>query len=92
MRQTIRQQTAIRSPLASQAGRTLPRQPVAPMSFLVDGTDDTLIYICPRTTRQAFGHYTSDPAPKRITFLADHRANLIGVIVAIAILSAFALT
>ena len=75
MRQTIRQQTAVRSALVRQATRTLPRQPVTPrpLNFLVDGTactDDTLVY--PRTTRQAFGHYATDPLRRDISFI--HRA------------------
>lgn len=91
MMQTIRQQTAIRSPLVRQAARKLPRQPVAPLDYLIDGTahtDDTLTYdtlIFPRTTRQAFGHYASTPAPRRITFL-PRRGGLRWILVAVATL------
>lgn len=96
MSHTIRQQTHLRSPLVRTAERGLAkpadRQP-RPLNFIIDGTactDDTLIY--PRTTRQAFGHYASDPAPKRITFLQRGRTGWAGVAAVIAILIAFALT
>ena len=45
----------------------------------------------PHTAREAFGHYASDPAPCRITFLQSHRGGWIGIVVAVAILAAFAL-
>lgn len=71
--------------LVAESGLPRKSAPPRPMEYMVDGTactDDTLIY--PRTMRQAFGHYAADPLPKHITFLADHRANMIGVIAAVA--------
>lgn len=96
--QTIRQQTAMRSPLVRTAERQLntPRLPKKsrqprPLSFMVDGTactDEVLRF--PRTSREAFGSEYSQLG-NRITFLPRQRAGWIGLLAAITILAAFAL-
>lgn len=43
----------------------------------------------PRTTREAFGYST--PLCRRVTFLQRPRGGWIGIVVAVAILAAFAL-
>ena len=45
----------------------------------------------PRTSREAFGHGAALPLCPRVTFLQSHRGGWIGIVVAVAILAAFAL-
>lgn len=45
----------------------------------------------PRTAREAFGHYNGAPMCQRVTFLQRPRSGWIGLLVAVAILAAFAL-
>lgn len=85
--QSIRQQTHLRSALMTTAERRL--KP-APLAFLIDGTADqseTLRF--PRTTREAFGHYAADAAPKRITFLQFQRGGWCGIAAAVLVLAFF---
>lgn len=103
MNRTIRQQTAMRSQLVRTADGGMakpvarlprPRLKPRPLDFIIDGTactDDALTACYPRTTRQAFGHYAADMAPARITFLRGPRGGWIGLLIAVAILAAFAL-
>ena len=52
-------------------------------------SNDPIAARFPRTAREAFGHST--PLCRRITFLNRPRGGWIGVVVAVAILAAFAL-
>lgn len=62
--------------------------------FMVDqgrSTQDALTARFPRTTREAFGHYDVAPLCRRVTFLQRQRGGWLGLLVAAAILAAFAL-
>lgn len=96
--QTIRQQTQLRSPLVRRAERGLakpakmpaPRVRQRPLEFIVDGTactDDILRF--PRTSREAFGPYAMDAAPKRITFLNGPSTTWGGIAVVVMVLAFF---
>lgn len=102
----IRQQTQLRSHLVRTAERGLGRknpttrirvvEPIQELkrpdwSFMLNESScrDEITARFPRTTREAFGYST--PLPARVTLLQRHRGGWIGVVVAVAILAAFAL-
>lgn len=62
-------------------------------AFMIDESQssDPITARFPRTSREAFGHHSQPAFGSDLSFLPRHRGGWIGVVVAIAILAAFAL-